>query len=46
MSTGPYADEYGWGLIIKKVTQTEYDNMSSHDSNTLYIIIPETNAGA
>lgn len=46
MSTGPYADEYGWGLIIKKLTQTEYDNMSSHDSNTLYIIIPDTNAGA
>lgn len=29
-----------------KLTQTEYDNMSSHDSNTLYIIIPDTNVGA
>ena len=29
------------GVSIVKCTQTEYDGMTSHDSNTLYIIIPD-----
>lgn len=27
------------GLTLKKCSQSEYDKMTSHDSNTLYIIV-------
>lgn len=32
-------------VSIVKCTQTEYDEMVSHDSDTLYIVIPDEEEG-
>lgn len=39
----PYLDPHIPGdMRVVGLTQAEYDNLPSYDSNTLYVIIPET----